>query len=1030
MITTAPMMIHFTPAARRAPMKAALVALALAPFALRAAPVPEPLRYNRDIRPTLSDNCFACHGPDKANRKADLRLDVREAALAPAKSGDIAIVPGKAGESALIARILTDDADEIMPPPKSHKKLSAAQKETLKRWVVEGAAYEKHWSFVSVQPVKIPGAADLKKADGESLTWPRNEIDWFILQKLTERGLKPSPRAEASTLARRIALDLTGLPPRAELLKGFDVAKLDGYITANFSSPHYGERMAVDWLDAARFADTQGYQVDRDQDMHAWRDWVIGAFNKNMRFDQFTIEQLAGDLLPGATVEQKVATGFHRNHMVNVEGGIIGAEFVAEYTADRMETTAAVWMGQTFNCSRCHDHKFDPFTQKDFYSMKAFFANVGEQGDGNQDSITLPSADIEKKIAPMQTEIASLQDKLAKQKSDDADVRAWADRLVKQRLKWEPFEIAKLAAPQGKPKASSDARAFDLSPINREARPVVATVKVPAGKKITALRIECATETDGARVGLGRVFVQAAKKRVFEMTGAAEGASLKAVEAERVVEANEKPKAKGRRKGKAATTATLEPGPNKPPEALVWELAEPFEAKGKDETLDVSIAVNSNAKESEWRILFTEAPVDQLVAESALDIAEKDPAKLTRAEQATLKKEFQLALAESKELRANIAALTESVAELRRQQSSAIVMNERAKPKDTFILMRGVYDRPGEKVTAATPDVLPPLPKDAPGNRLSLARWLVSAEHPLTARVTVNRLWQSVFGTGLVRTSEDFGSQGEAPSHPELLDWLAGEFMRSGWDVQHMLRLMLTSATYQQSSRVTPALLAADADNRLLARGPRFRINAEFVRDQALAAAGLLSEKVGGKSVKPYHPPGLYELVTAGSSTNKWVEDKGEGLHRRSLYTYWKRSVPHPAMIAFDAPGREVCTLRRPRSNTPLQALNLMNDPAYIEAARHLALRMIKAAPTVPAQIQHGYRTLLARDASAAELAVLTRAFERARADFAANPQATTGLLKTGDASLAEKTIDPAVLAAMTNVASTILCLDETVTKE
>jgi hypothetical protein len=326
----------------------------------------EPLRYNRDIRPILSDNCFACHGPDKANRKGGLRLDAREAAVAPAESGEAAIVPGDVKKSTLLSRIFTGDADDVMPPPKSHKKLSAAQKETLKRWVAEGATYEKHWSFLPVQTVRVPGAADLPKADAESLKWPKNEIDWFILQKLTERGLKPSPSAEATTLARRIALDLTGLPPRAELLKNFDVAKLDGYITANFSSPHYGERMAVDWLDAARFADTQGYQVDRDQDMHPWRDWVIAAFNKNMRFDQFTIEQLAGDLLPGATVEQKVATGFHRNHMVNVEGGIIGAEFIAEYTADRVETTAAVWMGQTFNCSRCHDHKFEPFTQKDF----------------------------------------------------------------------------------------------------------------------------------------------------------------------------------------------------------------------------------------------------------------------------------------------------------------------------------------------------------------------------------------------------------------------------------------------------------------------------------------------------------------------------------------------------------------------------------------------------------------------------------------------------------------------------------------
>lgn len=996
-------------------------------------PAAKPLQYNRDIRPILSDNCFACHGPDQAHRKSGLRLDVREEALAPMESGDIAIVPGDLKKSALIQRILTDDEDDIMPPPKSHKKLTAAQKETLKRWIAEDAKYEKHWAFMPVPAEEAPTAADMPKADAELLKWPRNPIDWFVLQKLTERGLKPSPRAEASTLARRMALDLTGLPPRAELLKRFDVAKPDAYITALLSSPHYGERMAVDWLDAARFADTQGYQNDRDQDMHPFRDWVITAFNKNMRFDQFTIEQIAGDLLPGATLEQKIATGFQRNHRVNTEGGVIPAEFVAEYTADRVETTALVWLGQTFNCTRCHDHKFDPFTQRDFYSMKAFFSNVGEQGDGTLDTVTLSSPELEKKITPLQKEVVALQEKLAKQKVTDTDVRDWADRLVKKPLAWEPFEIAKINAPQGKPKAASDGRAFDLGIVRKEAKPVVASVKVPAGKTITALRIECSKDSDEASVVLARVVVQDAKKGVIELSGATEGDSRKAVESARIVEAVRAVEAGGKRKAKANAVAstTLKPGPNQAAEALVWQLAKPFTARGAEETLDVSIIVSASNRETEWRILFTEAPVDQLVAESTIDIAQKDPATLEPAEKKTLKQEFLLALPEAKNTRAEIADINGRIAQLRKQQPTAFVMQELEKPKDTFILMRGEYNQPGEQVTAATPAVLPPLAAGAPQNRLGLARWLVSPENPLTARVTVNRLWQSVFGTGLVRTSEDFGAQGEAPSHPELLDWLAADFMRSGWDMQHMLRLILTSSTYQQSSGIKPALLAADPENRLLARGPRFRLNAEFVRDQALAAAGLLSEKIGGKSVKPYHPPGLYEMVTAGgSSTNTWVEDKGEDLHRRSLYTYWKRTVPHPAMSAFDAPGREYCAVRRTRSNTPLQALNLMNDPTYVEAARHLAVRMIQSSPLLPEQIQHGYRTLLGRDAKPAETAVLTRAFERARADFATHPDAVSGLLTTGVASPAQQTLDPAILAAMTNVASTMLCLDETITKE
>ncbi len=975
----------------------------------------EPIRFNRDIRPILSDNCFACHGPDQAKVEAGLRLDQREAATNPLGSGDTAIVPGKLDESTLIARILTTDEDQVMPPLKSHKKLSGAQKELLKRWVSEGAIYEQHWSYLPVQSVKVPTASDLKTIDAKLLEWPRNEIDWFVLQKLGQAGLKPSPQSEAATLARRITLDLTGLPPTAELLDRFDAANLNSYIDALFASPHYGERMAVDWLDAARFADTQGYQVDRDQDMHPWRDWVIAAFNKNMPFDQFTIEQLAGDLLPEATMEQKIATGFHRNHMVNQEGGIIPAEFIAEYTADRVETTAAVWMGQTFNCARCHDHKFDPFTQKDFYRLKAFFNNVNEQGDGNQDTLILPSKEVEERIAPLQAEVTALQETLDNQKIDDEDVKGWADRLVAERLVWIPFEISRLSAPQGKPKLAVDSQAFELDLVNREGKPIVATLKLPADKKITAVRLECSSEADDAKITLGRINVQLAKKKSLALTGAIEGTSQKAASAELAIQ-------------KSRPSATLQPGPNKPADALVWELTTPLETNAND-TAEFAVVVTNANRETDWRILFTQAPADQLVSEATLDIAEKDADKLTKKEKATLRREYQLALAESKEIRTKIDKLNDRLAELRKQLPTAIVMDEREKPKETYILMRGVYDKPGEQVTAATPTVLPPLAEDLPRDRLGLAKWLVSSQHPLTARVNVNRLWQSVFGQGLVRTSEDFGSQGDVPSHPELLDWLAGEFMQSGWDIQHMLRLILNSATYQQSSRVGPALLAADPDNRLLARGPRFRLHAEFVRDQALAAAGLLSEKIGGKSVKPYHPPGLYELVTAGSTTNTYVEDKGEGLHRRSLYTYWKRSVPHPAMIAFDAPGREVCTLRRPRSNTPIQALNLMNDPAYIEAARYLALRMIKAAPSVPSQIQHGYRVLLARDATSAEIDVLVRAFERTRTDFTEHPEAAAGLLNTG-AKVTDAAIDPATLAAMTSVASTMLCLDETITKE
>jgi hypothetical protein len=917
-----------------------------------------------------------------------------------------------------------------MPPPTSHKKLTAVQKEILRRWIAEGAKYERHWSFVPVQPVPVPTAADLPATlDPQWKTWPRNSIDWFILERLARTALRPSPEAAASTLARRTALDLTGLPPRVddvdELLRkyspshagnGESARRIDAetayeaYLGKLFASPRYGERMAVDWLDAARYADTQGYQVDRDQDMHAYRDWVIGAFNRNLPFDQFTIEQLAGDLLPAATVDQKIATGFHRNHMVNQEGGVIAAEFIAEYTADRVETTTAVWMGQTFTCARCHDHKFDPFTSREFYALKAFFANVGEQGEGGQDSLTLPMPEIDGRIAKLEGELAELRKETEARPIEQADIDRWAERLVRRPLVWEPLEIVAVAGEQGDPKPDEERRSFELGRVNRGNEPVKMTVRIPADRRFTALRLECTSEAADADVTLRHTFLgPVAKPRA--MRGAVEGDSLRAIEADKVL----------------AAVGTVDFAP-RPRASLVWELQAPLsftEASGNQEFF---FAVYSSDYDTRWRLLATEAPADQLAAKAVIDVAAKAPAARTPAERTTLERGYRAAHVQTKLAYQRIAKLDEEVVSLRARLPKAFVMQERTKPKDTFILMRGVYDKPGERVAAATPAVLPPLADDAPRNRLGLAQWLVDGRHPLTARVTVNRLWQSVFGTGLVRTSEDFGSQGEAPSHPELLDWLAGEFVRSGWDVQHMLRLMLTSATYRQSSRVTPELLATDPDNRLLARGPRFRLNAEFVRDQALAAAGLLSERIGGPSVRPYHPPGLYEAVVATRAAD-YVEGKGEDLHRRSMYTFWKRSVPHPAMLAFDAPQREVCTLRRPRSNTPLQALNLMNDPTYVEAARHLAARMLKAGPDLRSQLRFGYRRLLARTPTEAELAILARAFERNRAEFAARPGAAAGLLTTG-VPVTDKSLEPAVLAAMTGVASTMLCLDETVTKE
>ncbi len=755
------------------------------------------IEFNRDIRPILSDACFHCHGPDKNTRESGLRLDLRDEALKESKLGERPIVPGKPELSDLVRRILTDDTDEQMPPPKAHKVLTAAQKEVIRNWIAQGAEYQMHWAYLPIQRPPVPTLAP-------------HPVDAFIRQRLASENLQAAEEADKVTLIRRVTLDLIGLPPTPAEVDAFvnDAAPgaYERVVDRLLASPHYGERMAVDWLDAARYADTNGYQVDRDRTPYAWRDWVIRAFNENKRFDQFTIEQIAGDLLPNATLDQRIATGFNRNNMTNEEGGVTPEEFLAEYTANRVETTATVWLAQTFNCTRCHDHKFDPLTQRDFYSLKAFFHNVSEKGVGDYSG-----------------------------------------------------------------------------PANVSSPPVLA---LP-------------TQEDTARI--------AAIKAEIE-------------------------------------TTQLDQSP---------------------------------------------AAVDRL------------------------------------------AALTKSLAETEAAIPVTLVMDD-ATPRDTFILLRGVFDKPGEKVTAATPLVLLPMRDDLPRNRLGLARWLVDPANPLPARVTVNRFWQMLFGIGLVRTAEDFGSQGEPPSHPELIDWLASEFISSGWDMKAMIRLLVTSATYRQNSKLTPAAHERDPDNRLLARGPRFRLLGEFVRDQALAASGLLVEKIGGPSVKPYHPPGLYEQVVNQKDNPEatYAQDHGEALHRRSLYTYWKRSVPNPAMLLFDAPFRETCTLRRPRTNTPLQALNLLNDPTYVEASRLLAQRMlVEGGESIESRLTHGFRLVTARIPNPAEMTILKSSLERTLREFQADPAGAEGLLKVGEATTDAK-LDMASLAAYTILASTLLNLDETVTKE
>lgn len=945
--------------------------------------------FNRDIRPILSDNCFSCHGPDKNHREADLRLDVREEAVKQK-----AIVPGKPEQSALMERILTADVDDLMPPLDSHKKLTSAQKDTLRRWIAEGAEYQLHWAYVP--PVVSAGS---------------KSIDDFIRERLAAAGLKPSPPAGKETLIRRVTLDLTGLPPTPVEVDAFlQDTSADAYakvVDRLLKSPHYGERMAVDWLDAARYADSNGYQVDRDRELWPWRDWVVRAFNSNLPFDQFTIEQLAGDLLPDATLDQRIATGFHRNHMFNEEGGVIAEEFLAEYTADRVETTAAVWLGQTFNCCRCHDHKFDPFTQRDFYALKAFFHNVPERGVGIYSNpvrtnappfVKLPAPVTEAKIAALNAKLKPVEDRLSALSA--GEVETWAGRVASTQVDWQPLQPVSAAGGDNPP--TLEGGAVLIGPQESRANNIKITAKLPKGK-FTVLRLECATTAPAAS------FQWSEFKFGKEKLRALDSAQVMVLDNDR------------------KTLVPLSVVPGKPVQALFE-----FETPSSGSEAVMVISVENAGGPSQWRFFVATTEVEFVVPEAIAAITKTEAAKRTARER-KLVLEYRLAqLPEHRRLTDEAASLKKEIATAEGEIPTTLVMEEQKEPRDTFILMRGAYDKPGEKVVAATPAVLPPLENGWPTNRLGLAKWLVSPQNPITSRVVVNRYWQQLFGTGLVRSSEDFGSQGNPPSHPELLDWLAVTFRQSGWDVKQFMRRLVMSDTYRQSSQFTELSARLDPDNRLLSRGPRFRLPAETIRDQALAASGLLVTTMGGPAVKPYHPPGLYEQVVAqrDNPSATYVQDHGDAIHRRSLYTYWKRSVPHPAMLLFDAPFRETCTLRRSRSNTPLQALNLMNDPTYVEASRFLAQRMMKEGGDArESQIAHGFRLLLARQPGEPELAVLKAALLRAEQDFANDPEAAKQLLTVGEAPV-DASLNAVTLAAFTSLASTLLNLDEVITKE
>lgn len=1003
-----------------------LVLSALALLILPGVVCAEPVKFSRDVLPILSDTCFSCHGPDERGRKAGLRLDQREAALA-----DSVIVPGKSADSELIKRITSHDPDEVMPPVKSNRKVTPQQIETLKKWIDEGAVWGKHWAFEVPQRPALPAVKNQK--------WAKNPIDAFILERLEKSGLLPSPEAPRETLIRRVTLDLTGLPPTPAEVDTFVADKApDAYekvVDRLLASPRFGERMVWEWLDAARYADTNGFQGDPTRSMHYWRDWAIEAINSNKPFDQFTIEQVAGDLLPNPTTPQLIATGFHRNHMINGEGGRIAEESRVDYVNDRAETTGTVWMGLTVGCARCHDHKFDPISQRDYYSLYAYFNSIDESGANDANGLarpllTMASPEQDKKLADLRTaENSANQARDAIEKQLRANQDTWETSLRGgdgkfQEPAWQILTPDTLKSSGGSELVKLDDNSVLAKGASPDKDDYTLNLTLPPGTlptAITGLKLEALPDDSFINKGPGRADNGNFVLNELEIGAAGKKVGLDALSADF---AQQSWAIAGASDGKLDTGWAVMPNFGKPLSAI-FALRSPLE----NEQLTVKLRFQFGRQHTlgHFRLSVTTAPA-ALLRPWPADIRALLDKPAAERKDADKKKLFEFQRdGDTGFLAAKASAETAKTARDNFEKSipRTMVMRDRDKPRDSFILERGQYDKYGDKVTPNVPTTLGTLPADAPPNRTALARWLVSPENPLTARVTVNRYWQTFFGTGIVKTAEDFGVQSERPSHPELLDWLAVEFRESGWDVKRFMKLIVTSATYRQSSKVPPGLNERDPENRLLARGPRYRLPSWMIRDQALSASGLLAEKLGGPPVKGYQPPGVWEDATFGII--RYQQERGEALYRRSLYQFWRRIVG--PTVFFDVASRQTCQVRVTRTNTPLHSLVTFNDITYVEAARALAQRAIQQNETAPARLDAVYRLLLARKPSEKEQKVLLATLETLRAKFQQNPDAAKKLLATGESPRDEK-LDAVEHATWTALCNLILNLDETLSKE
>ena len=1034
-----------------------------------AEPLPEVVSFNRDIRPILSDNCFLCHGPDKGRRKAGLRLDL-EAEATKERKGTRAVSPRDLAESELWTRITSNDADEKMPPKDSKKSLNTREIALVKKWIEQGAKYEGHWAFMTPRSTDLPATKS---------KWGNNPIDRFVLARMESKGYLPSREATREILIRRVTFDLTGLPPTLKEVDAFVKDKSpDAYekvVDRLLSTKAYAERMTLHWMDVARYGDSSVHHADGPRTMWPWRDWVIDAYDKNKPFSDFATEQLAGDLIPNATVAQKVATGFNRNHGTTDEGGLIVEEYRVEYVVDRVKTTGNVFLGLSVECAQCHSHKYDPISQKEYYEFFAFFNNNADSGkqtrNGNAPPmVNVVSPDNQAKLKLAEERIKTLDRQLAEHKRNAGpSFEKWATAAAKN-LGKKPVEpsglMAHLPLDVFKGRKTADV-VNEKATANWEGGG-----RTIGGKFGGAFRVEgngfinvkgiqppewnqpfsfgCWVKPDAGNAS-GALFSKMNEANAFRgfdfwLQNGAPGTHLISQWQGNAVKVVGKQKVKAKEWSHVFVTYD---GSGKATGTRVYLngklIAHNVEADGLNGTIQTpkdfrigrrfSSAQANNIEIDDVRLYnraLTTAEVASLAGNNPIaPLLAIAPDKRDARQKETLLNHFLQNIDKNyQKLIAEKRAAEKQRADISKSKITSMVMGDRPQMRPTYLLERGHYEhaKKDEVIKPNVPSFLPPMPEDTPANRLGLAKWLMRPDHPLTARVAVNRYWSLLFGRGIVQSVSDFGTQGEWPSHPQLLDWLALDFIKSKWNIKRALKQMVMSATYRQSSRITRDLYLKDPNNILLSRGPRFRLQGEFVRDNALAVSGLLVRKVGGPGVRPYQPPGLWNEVSLSGNV-RFRQDKGEGLYRRSMYTYWKRSAPAPSMTIFDAPTREKCMVERPRTNTPLQALVSLNDPQFIEAARHLAKRIMKEGGVTPEErITHGYRLVASRSPKPAVAGILANSFREELANYKKNPAEAVKLLQVGD-SKHDESLEPSEHAAWTIIASILLNLDEVINR-